>query len=378
MKKNISYLYIAAFILLLIAPTIVFGIFGDMIDQTNYEQRSAAEKPSLSIGNINNFPAAYEAYFNDNIPFRTQLIELNSLMDYFVFQESPSDMVVLGKDGWLFYNPGGVHYNPMADYCGESTLTEEEMALSAQMLLQARDQLAMLGKEFVVMVTPNKECIYGDEFMSSKYPDATDETRCDRLIAYLNENTDLRIVYPKKVIENAIDEYPEYSFYYKTDTHWNHLGAYVGARELLSELGIEVPELADVSVEYIDQYSGDLTGMMGLTKYLKYDGDYSVSGYANADDIQMEFVQDDLNDPSKFVKYTTKNQDSRKLCVLRDSYMTAMTPYITSQFNEVVLLHRGIYTPELLAEIDADVVVLQVVEREIESFLTFTVSASGQ
>lgn len=373
MKKHLSYSYVIAFVLLLIMPTIVFTLFGHLVDQTNYEQRNATEKPDFSIKDIDEYPAAYEAYFNDSIPFRTQLIEMNSLIEYFIFKESPSDMVVLGKDKWLFYNPGGVHYNPIADYSGLSTLSEEQMEVSAQKLLEARDYLSEQGKEFVVIITPNKECVYGSEFIPSKYGTATESTRADQLVTYLKENTDLRIVYPKEALQEHIEKYPEYNFYYKSDTHWNYLGGYVGARDLLLELGIDWPSIADLSIERVDYNTGDLIGMMGLTKYLKYDWDYSVTNYTKHNDISFEFLDPTLNDPSKFMLYTTTGADSRKICVLRDSYTTAMTPYITSAFNTVVLLHRGIYTPELLSEVDADIVVLQVVEREIESFLTFTV-----
>ena len=371
MNKKLSISYIAAFLLLMVIPTAAFRLFGSWIDKTNYEQRTLAEKPEFSINEINAYPSSYEAYFNDNLPFRTQFIELDSLIKYFVFQESPSDRVVLGEDGWLFYNPGGVHYNPMADYCGQSTISQEEMVQAAQKLVQARDQLAALGKEFVVMLTPNKECIYSDK-IPAEYPKAAEETRCDQLVAYLREHTDLSVVYPKEQLLEAIKDYPEYSFYYKTDTHWNYLGAYVGAKALLSELGIEMPELSEISIEKID-YTGDLAGMMGLTKYLNYDWDYAVSGYSSGKDVQLEFIGENFSDPTKYLGYTAKDADQRKLCVLRDSYTTAMTPYLTSMFSESVLLHRGIYTPELLAEIDADVVVLQVVERELESFLQFTV-----
>lgn len=376
MKKTLSYMYVAIFLLLLIAPTIVFGLFGEWIDQTNYEQRAAAEKPAFSVDRIGEYPAAYEAFFNDHVPFRTQLIELNSIVDYFVFQKSPSDMVVLGEQGWLFYNPGGVHSNPMADYCGQSTLSDQQAKQAAQMLISARDYLASHGKEFVVMIAPNKECMYGGQYLPSRYPQAAEQTRCDQLIGYLKENTDLRIVYPKETLRIAIQEHPEYDFYYKTDTHWNYLGAYLGVTELLHELGTELPGLSEIAIEPIAFGTGDLIGMMGLTKYLQYDQDYSLSGHAEPTNTVLEFLKSDLNDPTQFMRYTTERTDLQKLCVIRDSYATAMVPYIVPHFNVTTFLHRGLYTPELLAEIDADIVVLELVEREIEALLDFTVDPS--
>lgn len=372
MKKELSYAYVATFLILLVMPTVLFALFGEFIDQVNYEQRNAAQKPVFSLNSINEYPGAYEAYFNDNLPFRTQLIEANSLIDFYLFRESPSEMVVLGKDGWLFYNPGGVHYNPIADYCGTSELSEEQIEQIASHLITARDTLEAKGKEFVLMITPNKECIYGSSYMSDDYPVVRQTTRSDVLVKYLRDNTNLRIVYPKDELIKKIQENSDMNFYFKSDTHWNHLGAYIGARQLLLELGITLPAMEELEITENKGYSGDLVNMMGLSKYIKNDWDYSLSGYSEYTEISEEYLKE-MEDPEKFVKYSTVGKDDRRVCILRDSYTTSMTPYITSQFNECYLLHRGIYTPELLAEIDADIVVLQLVEREIESLLTFTV-----
>ncbi len=372
MKKKVSYAYVASFLILLVMPTVLFTLFGEFIDQVNYEQRNAAQKPVFSLSSLNAYPSAYETYYNDNLPFRTQLIEANSLIDFYLFRESPSDMVVLGKDGWLFYNPGGIHYNPIADYCGTSELTKEQMAQIASQLITARDTLEDKGKEFVLMITPNKECIYGTNYMSDDYPVVRQTTRSDMLVEYLRSKTDLRIVYPKEELIKKIQENGDKNFYFKSDTHWNHLGAYVGARQLLLELGITLPAMEELEITENNGYSGDLVNMMGLSKYIKSDWDYTLSGYSEGVEINKEYLKE-MEDPEKFVRYSTVGKDERRICVLRDSYTTSMTPYITSQFNECYLLHRGIYTPELLAETNADIVVLQVVEREIESLLTFTV-----
>ena len=78
MRKKMSAAYIAAFMILFIAAPIIYNIVGPYFDQTNYEQRNAAEKPVLSVGSIRDYPRTYEEYFNDHLPYRTQMIEINS------------------------------------------------------------------------------------------------------------------------------------------------------------------------------------------------------------------------------------------------------------------------------------------------------------
>ena len=368
MKKNLSKLYIVVFLLLFFAPTILFALFGEYIDQTNYEQRTSAEKPVLSAGKIALFPKAYEEYYNDHLPFRTQMIEMNSLIDFKLFRQSSVQKVIIGNDGWLFYNPAGSDGDPIADYNGSNLFSDEQLAQMANNLLASRDALREQGKEFVVYIAPNKESIYGNDFLPSDYVCGNTYTRADQVVDYLLENTDLVVIYPKEELLSAIENYPEYTFYYKTDTHWNTLGGYIGASKLMNALDISLPDLQDLQIE-VKNSSGDLATMLGLSKHLQYDSTYFVSGYASGNEIQLTYpVPGDGN----YEVYTTSGADPRALFVIRDSFSTAMIPYLSSQFNDCFFVHRSLYTPELLNEYPADIVVVQVVERYVEFLLNFS------
>jgi hypothetical protein len=101
MRRLFSKSYLVLFILLFYAPVIVFGLFGKYIDSVNYEQRQAAEKPEFSIKKIDEYPQAYEEYYNDKLPFRSQMIEINALINFRLFKQSPVRKVIVGKtDGY--------------------------------------------------------------------------------------------------------------------------------------------------------------------------------------------------------------------------------------------------------------------------------------
>ena len=368
MKNKVSYAYIASFLILLILPTIVFGLFGQYFDQTNYEKREAAERPKFSLSTISSFPAAYESYYNDRIPFRNQLIELKSLSDYYLFKQSPSKSVVLGSDGWLFYETNKEQQNPINDYLGVTEMTEEELKRCADNLMGINDSLKQKGKEFVLMIAPNKECIYGSKYMPSKYEVKRENTQSDILVDYLKKNTDINVVYPKDEIFKAINQLPQYDLYYKTDTHWNGLGAFVGFKELLKAIDVELPSLDNLQISKVDGYAGDLTGMMGLSKYMDYDSHYAVSGFPVGEGAKLVKNEDSRDN---YLVYTNTGMDERRICVLRDSYTTAMTDYIASQFNEAHLIHRLYYKPEMLDAVNPDVVILQIVERDVIVLLDF-------
>ena len=171
-----------------------------------------------------------------------------------------------------------------------------------------------------------------------------------------------------KVAFGECADYPDYKLYYKTDTHWNGLGAFVGFRELLKAIDIELPSLDNLQISKADGYAGDLTGMMGLSKYMNYDSHYAVSGFPIGEGAKLVKNEDSRDN---YLVYTNTGMDERRICVLRDSYTTAMTDYIASQFNEAHLIHRLYYKPEMLDAVNPDVVILQIVERDVIVLLDF-------
>lgn len=109
MKRKLQIYYGILFAALILAPCLVFLAVRSHIDTTNYENTAQAEFPvigrTLSNGTpvtIDNFPSLFEDWFNDHLPFRNQLLTLNSFFDYTVLKTSSSDQVIVGKDGWLF------------------------------------------------------------------------------------------------------------------------------------------------------------------------------------------------------------------------------------------------------------------------------------
>lgn len=370
MKRCVAVAYVIVFVLLFIAPMGVYELFGSYFDQTNYEQRQAAEKPVFSIDTIKAYPQAYEAYFSDKLPFRNQMITANSLMNLRLFKQSAVDKVVVGKDDWLFYNPSGKDGDPIADYHGSNLLSKEQLSMFASNLVKVRDTLRAQGKEFVVLVAPNKECMYGSEFLPDRLKTENTFTRADQVVEYLSEHTDLTVVYPKEQILGAMQKDPDHIYYYKTDTHWNELGSYIGTRELLKSVGISILSLEEQEVSKKNETAGDLAGMLGLSKYLQYDDVYHLDNYCKNQKVEQVYP---IADNTNLICSTTTNADTRSLFMVRDSFATAMIPFLNTQFDQCTFVHNNIYSPDMLEQYPSDIVVLEVVERYIWNLANFKV-----
>ena len=369
MKKSVVFLYVILFIFVCILPSPIYSLFGEYFGAENYEKRLSNEAPTLSLSNLQSFPKEYEEYFNDNIPFRSKLIEVNSLIDYFIFNRSPVSRVIRGEEGWLFYNPNGTDGDPVADFTGSNIYTEEKMAECAANLTSVRDTLRQQGKTFVVMVAPNKATIYGEEYLPDNYIKA-EKTRADLLVDYLNQNTDLTVVYPKEDLLSAKNQNSEQLLYYKTDSHWNAVGAYIGTRSLLSTINITLPNLNEVKITQSNECAGDLANMIALNKYLKYDNDYSVENYTVVTNVDIKYP---FENNKQVIHHTTNDKDERKLFLIHDSFAEGLIPYLRTEFNEFHSVHINFYKPEYLSEINPEIVVFEVAERYLDSLFTFEV-----
>lgn len=365
MKKKHS-IYIAVFILLFIAPTILYAALGEYIDTENFEKREMAEKPQFSLAGVAAFPTEYESYYNNNLPFRAWLIRLKSAIHYRLFGESWVDKVIVGKDGWLFYNPAGTDGDNMADYYCTNSYSDERLAAIAENLLASRDALQQQNCQFVVFIAPNKASIYGGDYLPDEYAPGDGITRGDQLYQYLREYTDLTVVYGAEALKAARATHPDYEYYYKQDTHWNYIGSYVGACQLLQQLQISMPDLSSVSISPAQPRAGDLAVMLGWSEEQQYDQNYTVTGYATHAVTSIPSEEDTIR------RYTAAGADPRKLMVIGDSFSEFLIPYCSSQFCESFFVNYQNYTPDQIAAEKPDIVVFEVVERYTKRLSEFS------
>lgn len=168
-------------------------------------------------------------------------------------------ITIFGKENWLFLqNPNdGDSYH---DYIGDNAYTEEEMASIASHLLEQKRVVEAKGAEFVLLLIPNKEIIYAEK-MPSYIQRVSEETRTDKLVTYLKQNTDISIIYMKDRYHAYKDTY---QLYYKTDTHCNMQGSFLAIADLLNtRYGKQIMIENTLFEEHMHDYCGDLSVLIG-------------------------------------------------------------------------------------------------------------------
>ena len=131
-RKISNIIMIIAFLLVLTVPTIWFWEIKDTIPPDTSENRKLAEKPKFDINTLDNYSDDYEAYYNDNLPFRSFIRNTWTNFNFFVLGESTTNQVLVGKnDGelsssWLFYQEN-YDGNPIKETQGVYKFTEDEV-----------------------------------------------------------------------------------------------------------------------------------------------------------------------------------------------------------------------------------------------------------
>lgn len=360
-KTTIGYLVLFGLLFLLPLGLLLGGVGTTTAE---FEQRELAELPTLSDG-LSAFPGAFDAYFNDRLPFRAPLIRMNNAINYAMLSGTDSLNLIQGREGWLFYNPAGSDGDPMGDYYNDPPLDDDFLEDVKTAMVTARDTLAQRGCDFALMMPPNKATVYGDAYFPAYYPRNKGATRGEQVMGYLAENTDLKLLMPTELLRAAPDSrVPE--TYFKYDTHWNSAYAYAAARLLVGLFGVEMPPLEALELEMEPSVYRDLSDMLSMGDRLEPEMDYLPLGYAS-----REVTVDDSEEG--IIRTYCPGADPRKLVMIRDSFCFAMLEPISTQFAQCVFITHPAYTPSFAAAEAPDILVYEAAERFNYSLPNFCV-----
>lgn len=358
MKKAKQIMFILLFICGIVLPVPLWKLMGAGADVQSSDNRVLAERPVFSAGNYSGFARAYEDYFNDHLPFREELIETQAMTDFLLFKNS-SDRVIAGKEGWLFYS---VKYDgdPMADYDGSKPLSKSELKAIARNCETMDAYMKERGGEFILFIAPNKERVYS-EYMPDKYGAPAENDNVTTLVSYIREHTDVKVVYCYEDLMAEKGKTAE-PLYYKTDTHWNQYGAYVGSSRLLGELGIKLPQATAVKA---GEGSGDLARLLHLSAmFAGADNEYEMEGF------KPEGERYDNEGYHSEIRYVNAAGDPRRVYMCRDSFGDAMVDYVGSCFAETKFIYQQDFSLKDVKEFEPDILVYEVVERYLRQAVT--------
>ena len=324
------------------------------------EYRLMAQFPRFqpSFDGVLEYPKGFEAWWQDHFGYRSTLVHYFSLMRSKIPGFRVGNTVIAGKDGW-FYT---IDEETIEDYRGKYVLTPEELELAKAVLEERRDWMAEFGVHYIFTVPPAKWAVY-PEYLPDHIRVAEEHSIWRQLREYLEKNSDIEIVDLKNLL---LDAKQKFRVFYRTDTHWTKLGAFVATLELQRKLAetypsIEVDALENYEVQEFKYIWGDLARVMGLRGSVWETG-FRLKRVAPRDKlVKLE------GDPTlKFAFYEKPSLKGRglKLMMLYDSFGARMPEFFAHSFAEA-RFYRSPPDPELIAGERPDVLIQEKGQRVI-------------
>ena len=356
-QMKISYIiYIAAFLLISLVPLVTFSD-----RQAAIGNETKADKPKLSDGLM--FTQNADDYFAQNFGLRNRLVYVGNAIKQTVFKTSGQAEVIIGEDGWLFYE------SALADYIGTNDMTQLELEKAAVILKMMQSYVEYKGGQFVFFSAPNKMSVYG-EYMPYYYLESGSPGNFEGLyteLAGLVVNT----VQLKN--ELALEKLGGIQLYHKLDSHWNNYGAAVAyeavAKALTEAYGEEYAgytRYSELPYSIVNNFTGDLQSML-------------LPGSAVRDE-QVEFdVKENFEYTGRFrgvddLLITTQNMDAavdKSVTLFRDSFGNALYWFFANDYAAMSARREVPYNLYRAAD-ESELVAVELVERNLKNLLQYT------
>lgn len=352
--------FIGAFLLSLTGPTLLYPAVRDHLDQTNYENRELASFPELSVENFDHIPAEFEAYYNDHVPFKNLFVKAKTKLDLKLLGDSSISDITVGKDNWLFYTVSEEGEDALADYQKTNLYSAEEKEQIRSQIESVRNELEAKGIRFFLFEAPNKETIYGT-YMPESVKTYGDQSRLDVIIPELRDEYGLPVYDLKDSLAACAEDC---QLFYRYDTHWNRVGAFVGSQQMAEILtGSSVP-LSEVRVAPAGTCSGDMARMLNLAAEYSDDVEYTIEGYLP--DITVTRTEEDEN--GTFAVFESNSSNDKTLLLVGDSFSHGLKFFLPKLYRRAVFATFDTYDSSMIERYQPDDFVYLTVERNQELF----------
>lgn len=346
MKANLCRIYVGLIIALCLFFSVGAFFFGP---DAEAEGRELSPMPALRTedGGLNlSYTTQLESAFADRFALRSELVTAQSVLRAGLFGTG-NDQVIVGREGYLFFG------ETLDDYLGRDPMTDEEIEAAADALAKMSRFAEEQGAQFIFTAAPNKNTVYG-EYMPVRYLPRTGESDMDRLYAAL----DARGVAYLDLREVLTGE----DLYHKRDTHWNGEGARLAYGGLMDALGLAYDDYADAPVQTVKDFPGDLDAL--LTPTLSRTDENVVYTLP-----EFVYTSNYVTPMDLIISTRCDTAPERSALIFRDSFGSALIPYFSSAFSTVTYERANPYRIDQLTRKPADVVILEIAERNLRDLV---------
>ena len=306
------------------------------------ENRMLQQKPVFSWADLadGRFMGNFEKYQTDQFILRREWIRLQTAADR-----------LLGKN-----KSGDV-------YLGEGQLLEEPSKLSEN-VWENLDAIGAFcrnqtGVKCYLMLVPDAASVQREK-LPAYAPVADQAEQLEEIRSYLEKKENPVTEIP---LYEMLREHREESLYYRTDHHWTTLGARYAYQSAAGQMGLPGAENGEEKKLYpvSDSFQGTLAARSG---YRVPDDTIEVYWPDQKEELVVTYVQEQTKSASLYAAEKLKTRDKygmflngnhplteirtmastgRKLLLIKDSYANCFVPFLTGDFEEIVLVDPRYY-----------------------------------
>ncbi len=248
--------------------------------------------------------------------------------------------VIVGDDNELFLS-GGAHQ--VEDFILGIKKPHSISYQNFDSNIKFRNKISEeIGAKFLHIVCPDKQTVY-----TKKYPIKNTQS----LGSIYKENCNAEFLYP-------VNELQLETTYYKTDSHWNHLGALIAAKNIL----------ANFKINYENE-----SERLSLAKKIEQLGDLGAKLTPQAKEL-VEYFEENLlkitlnneyqgNDGLIKICINPEAQKDYRLLIFGDSFMMCCLTYFSDIFKYVIFVRSRHFHPELAYSFKPTHIISSNVER---------------
>jgi hypothetical protein len=268
--------------------------------------------------------------------------------------------VLVGKNGWLEYTGWG----NLDDFQNASKADSMTLERIQQKLISLDKQLKERNITLLVVIAPNKATIYPED-IPEEIKKLGAVSRLDKLVALLRES-DSQLVLDLRPALQAGRQNKQ--IYYKTDTHWNDLGAYIAYKEIMNRVSLTDPdlrplELSGFTIRESKPTVMDLSRIIG-TDFL-VESKISLIHRFGTDAFMQYGVTSDGK--SLIRSWAKSNGQNRTLLMYHDSFGISLLSLLQYHFREATYILVGLEALDTswIDKYNPDFVVIEIVERNV-------------
>lgn len=360
MNKRSIYIIIP-FVVIIMFFNIASLIVPDKTKST-VENRTLAKKPTAIDLQNGSFPNKYEKYFNDHLVLRDQFTHLSVVKDLILNKTNINNKYVIDNK----------------DILEEPTkrVSSQELSSTINKVTKFKQEVEQLDKDFIYIMTPRKTTIQQYLFPNYIQSLQKDLEQPHYFLKQLEDNDIATINILDYYLTNFTEQELE-EFYFRTDHHWNSIGAYNAFKYIISEVskldhGIEYTikdedyktTIVD-NIKFLGSHNKQLFEEIPYEKEIPY-------VHLNKECVKQYFLLEnnqikEVNEKKIFAKNINKNgfityadaytddltyykiinkdfKIDKKIIIFKDSYQNAMTLLLSDIFKEVEVVdvrHTG-------------------------------------